>query len=79
MGTALLTLGALIQRNAGWSVALGLAGILGYLLIRHRDPVLLAVWAGNALLLVWRHRLDLASPPVLRDWLRHDAGRQGGV
>jgi hypothetical protein len=28
--------------------------------------VLLAVWSGNALLILWRHRRDLRHPPAWR-------------
>jgi glycerol-3-phosphate acyltransferase PlsY len=77
IGTAFLTLGALVQGNSGWAVVMGLVSILVYLLIWNRDPVLLAVWVGNALLVLWSHRKDLSSPPILRDWIRRRADHQG--
>lgn len=69
IGTGGLTLGYLVQSNPGWAVVCGLSLILGYLLIWHRDPVLLVTWAANSLLVLWRHRQDLRHPPQWRDWI----------
>ena len=69
IGTGGLTLGYLCQSNPGWAVICGLSLILGYLLIWHRDPVLLVTWAANSLLVLWRHRHDLQQPPQWRDWM----------
>jgi glycerol-3-phosphate acyltransferase PlsY len=54
---------------SGWAMMLAVVSLLIYLLFFHPEPVLLAVWAGNALLLAWKHRTDLAQPPGLRTWL----------
>ncbi|MGC9467010.1 MAG: glycerol-3-phosphate acyltransferase [Anaerolineae bacterium] len=70
IGTILMSLGYLVQSVAGWAVTLGLAGIGLYLAIWQPDPVLLTIWAGNTLLLLWRHREDLRHRPELRAWLR---------
>lgn len=75
IGTAFLTLGYLVQRNPGWALVCALTGILGYLLIWHRDPVLLSAWAGNSLIVLWRHHEDLHRPPTLRDWVKRRLGR----
>jgi acyl-phosphate glycerol 3-phosphate acyltransferase len=66
IGTAAMSLGYLLQRNAGWAVALGLLTIGLYLLIWRPDPALLAVWLGNVVLVLWRHREELTQPPVWR-------------
>ncbi len=70
VGTAFLTLGYAVQAVPGWAVALGLSAIAVYLLIWRPDPVLLTVWFGNALIVLWRHRADLIRPPALRPWLK---------
>lgn len=70
IGIVFMTIGYLMQRVAGWAVALGLTAIGGYLLIWQRDPVLLSIWAGNTLLILWRHREDLGSRPQWRSWWR---------
>ncbi len=45
--------------NNAWAVMAGLVGLLAYLLYRQAGSPLLAVWAGNALILAWKHRHDL--------------------
>jgi glycerol-3-phosphate acyltransferase PlsY len=59
---------------AGWALMLTLAGMLVVLLVwtpaGGPDPLLLAVLAGQAVLLAWTHRADLRRRPHLRAWLR---------
>ena len=60
----------------GWAVAFAMIGMLVYFLItpaalnglvaRPPLPVLVAIWAGNFLILVYKHRSDLAQPPRLK-------------
>jgi glycerol-3-phosphate acyltransferase PlsY len=50
----------------GWAVLLGMAGLLGHLLLNHPDPLLFAIWIGNFLLLAWTHRHELSRRPTLR-------------
>jgi glycerol-3-phosphate acyltransferase PlsY len=54
---------------SGWAMMLAMLSLLVYLLLFHPDPMLLTVWASNALLLAWKHRADLAQPPGLHAWL----------
>lgn len=65
-----LTIGELLLAVDGWAVLFGLLGLLAHLLLNHPDPLLLAVWGGNTLLLLWTHRADLAQRPRLRRWWR---------
>ena len=53
----------------GWSVMCAMSGILVVLLIWLPDPLLLAVWFGEILILSWTHRLDLNQGIHLRSWL----------
>jgi glycerol-3-phosphate acyltransferase PlsY len=53
----------------GWSVMLALGGILLVLSLWLPSPLLLAVWLGETLLLVWTHRHDLRQGIHLRPWL----------
>lgn len=55
----------------GWAVMLGMGGLLAHLLLNHPDPLLIAIWFGNVLLLAWTHRRDLARRPTLRIWWRN--------
>ena len=60
----LLVIFALLFTPSGWAVIATLGGMLIALLIWFNDPVLLGIWAGHALLLVWNHRADLAKRAV---------------
>ena len=70
VATACMSLGYAVQSVAGWAVALGWLGLGGYLAGFNRDPVLLAVWLGNGLILAWKHRADFRQPPQFRRWLK---------
>ena len=50
----------------GWSAMLALGGILAVLLIWLPDPLLLAVWFSEVIILAWTHRLDLIQGIHLR-------------
>lgn len=58
-----------LQRVDAWSVVLGMLGFLVYLLVRQPDSLTLAIWAGNMLILVWKHRHDLRLAPQPRPWI----------
>ena len=67
----------------GWSVIIGMLGLLLALLLapaswygQYPQPELstiLALWCGNMLVLVWKHRADLTKPPTLRRRTRSDS------
>jgi hypothetical protein len=46
-----------------------LSGILAVLLIWLPDPLLLAVWFSEVLILAWTHRIDLRQGIHLRPWV----------
>jgi glycerol-3-phosphate acyltransferase PlsY len=58
-------LGLAVLVTPGWSVLFGMLILLVVLLVTGSDPVLLAVWSGNFLLLIWRHLSDLKQPPQI--------------
>jgi glycerol-3-phosphate acyltransferase PlsY len=61
----------------GWSVMLAMSSILAVLLIWLPDPLLLAVWFSEVVILAWTHRLDLRQGIHLRPWvLRFFRGRR---
>lgn len=62
----LLGLFIILQTNDGWAVILGFLFFLGYLGLRQADGFILAVGTANALLVAWKYRLYLQSPPRLR-------------
>jgi len=69
LGT-LLGLFYLLQTNDSWAVILALLAFPLYLLVRGVDQPLLAIWAGNLLIALWKHRHDLRRSVSLRPWLQ---------
>ena len=65
-GLILLVAWSLLLRPSGWAVLLTLVGLLLFLLIWNPLPVFIATLAGQAVLLIWKHREDLAQRPELR-------------
>jgi glycerol-3-phosphate acyltransferase PlsY len=60
---------AMISADA-WSVMLGMLALLLSLLLLQLSLPLLAIWAGNLIVLIWKHWHDLRAPVCLRPWLR---------
>lgn len=59
----------------GWSVLLGMLSLAAFFLAAPPPWEWWAVWTGNLLLFVWKHRADFARPPrlergILGRWLR---------
>ena len=54
---------------SGWAVLFMGLSVLAYLLLTNPDPVLLAIWLGNALSVGWKYRVDLRRFPAPRPWL----------
>lgn len=52
----------LLQTVDAWSVILGMLGLGAYLVARQAESFLLAVWLGNLIILVWKHRRALRQP-----------------
>jgi acyl phosphate:glycerol-3-phosphate acyltransferase len=62
-------IGIVLMTSSGWAVMLGMAGILAVLLIWIPDPLMLLVWTGLTLILIFTHRADLRESPLLRPWV----------
>jgi acyl phosphate:glycerol-3-phosphate acyltransferase len=65
----------LVLRSEAWAVLAGLIALLVFLVATRSAPELLAVWAGCAALLLWKHRTDFRRPPqwskgILGRWIR---------
>ena len=58
-----------VQTADAWSVILGMAVVLVHLLLRRSPPFMLALWAGNVLILGWKHRHSLREPIRPRPWI----------
>lgn len=54
----------------GWSMLCAQVGILLVLLVWLPDPLLLAVFTGEVLILTWTHRHDLSQGIHLRPWVK---------
>ncbi len=65
MGLALV-LAVAVNRTDAWSAVFGMAALGLYLLLSGAPGPLLAVWAGNLALVLWKHRRDLRTPPRAR-------------
>ena len=68
-GVVLTLIGYALTAVSGWAVMLGLAGILIVLLFWIADKYFLLVWVGATLILIWKHKKDLAHIPRLRPWI----------
>lgn len=68
-GVLAALIGVVLFTPPGWSVMLGLGGILVTLLLWLPDPLLIWVWVFQTLILAWTHRDDLHHTPKLRSRL----------
>jgi glycerol-3-phosphate acyltransferase PlsY len=59
----------LIQTADAWAVILSMGVFLVHLVLRQAAPVLIAIWVGNALILLWKHRVGLREFPRPRAWV----------
>jgi glycerol-3-phosphate acyltransferase PlsY len=66
-----VAIGMTVMMTPGWSVVIGLAGLLLAMLIWFPDPLLLTTWVGEAVILLWTHRHDLRQHPKFRPWISH--------
>lgn len=77
-GVIFVGIGIALFTPAGWAALLALLGILITLLLWMADPLLLSVLAGETLILIWTHRIDLSRPPQMRNWLKQPFSRGKG-
>ena len=66
----------MVLTNNGWSTVLGFASLMVYLLIITAPPWMLAVWLGNLLIVMLKHRAELKQPAALRPWVKRLFGNQ---
>jgi glycerol-3-phosphate acyltransferase PlsY len=59
----------LIQAADAWAVLLSMGVFLAHLVLRQAAPVLIAIWVGNVLILLWKHRAGLGKLPRPRVWV----------
>ncbi len=68
LGAVVLAITAVITSSA-WTFILAMFGWLGFMLWRGYDGVYIAIWAGNILILLWKHRYSLGEPVKLRPYI----------
>ena len=66
-----ISIGMLLLTEPGWAVVVGLAGLLLAILAWFPAPVILAVWVGETVILLWTHRHDLSRAPQVHRWVKH--------
>lgn len=54
------------QTSDAWSVMFGMMGILVYILLSRLEFPVFAIWTGNMIILLWKHRYELKNPIRLR-------------
>jgi glycerol-3-phosphate acyltransferase PlsY len=59
----------LIQTADAWAVILSMGVFLIHLMLRQVSPILITIWAGNMLILLWKHRAGLRQIPRPRAWV----------
>jgi glycerol-3-phosphate acyltransferase PlsY len=64
-----LVLAVAVNTADHWSVVFGMVVLLVYVLLASASAVLVAIWASNLAILLWKHRHDLRKPARLRPWL----------
>jgi acyl phosphate:glycerol-3-phosphate acyltransferase len=72
LGVLLIIFYNLLSSHA-WAIIFGMSGLLGYLLISHADTWLLAIWAGNMLILILKHWNELQQPVGLNPRFKKQA------
>lgn len=65
-----LVLAIAVNRADAWSAVFGVVVLGVYLLLSGASGALLAVWAGNLAIVLWKHWRDLRTPPRARLWLQ---------
>jgi glycerol-3-phosphate acyltransferase PlsY len=68
--TLFLLLWYAVLRVDGWAVFMTLASSLLFLVLFFPDPLYLAVLSGDILILLFKHREDLAKPLIVRSRVR---------
>jgi hypothetical protein len=58
-----------VLASSAWTIILAMFCWLGFMLSRGYDAVFIAIWAGNILILLWKHRSSLGEPVMLRSYL----------
>lgn len=68
LGLSLALFFLLLDEDA-WSAVLGMICLLAYLLIAGYNGHLLAVWCGNMLIMLYKHRAELVRGVRLKPWV----------
>jgi glycerol-3-phosphate acyltransferase PlsY len=72
---AVLTIAVALKEKGPCALVAGLAALLAYLVLAGYPPAIVAVWAGNAAVLVLKHRQELMAPCKAVVFAAHLLGR----
>jgi len=64
-----------LQKSDTWAVISGMLALGIIIAIINFDRVTTVIWACNMLIIIWAHRHDLHSFPVIRPWLMNGIKR----
>jgi glycerol-3-phosphate acyltransferase PlsY len=70
--------GLALFTSPAWAVMMAMGVILLVLVLWIPNPLLVWVWAGEMIILVWTHRAGLRLRPRLRGWLSKRLFKSGG-
>ena len=73
---SLLGLLLVVQDSDAWSVFLGMLAFGAYWFVRQAGVYVMLIWAGNWLILTWKHHQEFLRRPRPRPWI---ANMLGGV
>jgi glycerol-3-phosphate acyltransferase PlsY len=74
LGVSVLVVSAVITSSA-WTIILAMFGLGSYMLWRGYEAAFIAIWAGNLLILLWKHRASLGEPVALKPYLARLFGK----
>lgn len=73
LGLALAAFWLFVDRDA-WVVVFALLTLGAWLILEGREGALLAAWAANGAVVIWKHRVELRSLPRFRFKIRRQVG-----
>ncbi len=59
----------ILQNVDSWTVILGMLFFFVYLLFKQVSIVILLIWLGNIIILIYKHRQDLKQPVIIKSWV----------
>lgn len=64
-----------VQKTHAWTVSLCLVGLFIFFMAATPHPYIFSIWLGNMIIVLSKHRIELAKGLVFRDWVNNTVGR----